>query len=126
MLKTILFTLICTLTFSAFAQAQHESFKQDKELEKAFIQKNFNQFISEPVTFIFDTLERQVTSAQLTDLMNTYVPKIKNTVIKKASETNNGYVQSFGMYKGDDALYYVRFTLNPLSGKLEEVVVEKN
>jgi hypothetical protein len=54
------------------------------------------------------------------------LPVINNTVLKKASETNNGYVQSFGLYKGDDALYYVRFNLNPLSGKLEEVVVEKN
>lgn len=108
------------------AQAEHESFKQDKELETALVQKNLTPFITEPVIFIFDTLERQVNAVDLQKLMKTYLPVVKNTVIKKASETNNGYVQTFGLYKADDALYYVRLTLNPLTAKLEEVVVEKN
>jgi hypothetical protein len=30
------------------------------------------------------------------------------------------------MYRDDDALYYIRFTLNQLSGKIEEVEVTKN
>jgi hypothetical protein len=125
-MKWILTLIIAFGSVTLMAQAQHEAFKQDKELEAAFLQKNLSAFIDEPVTFIFDTLERQVNAVELQQLMKTYVPTVKNSVIRKASETNNGFVQSFGLYKGDDALYYVRFTLNPLTSKLEEVVVEKN
>ncbi len=122
-----MYTLILAFaSVTAMAQAQHESFKKDKELEAALVKKDLSAFIDQPVTFVYDTLERQVNSAELEKMMKTYVPNVKNGVYKKASETNNGYVQSFGLYKGDDALYYVRFTLNPLTGKLEEVAVEKN
>lgn len=123
LLYTLLFAFAST---TAMAQAQHEAFKKDQELQTAFVNKDLSAFMDEPVTFIFDTLERQVNAAELQKLMKTYIPTVKNSVVKKASETNNGYVQSFGLYKGDDALYYVRFTLNPLTGKLEEVMVEKN
>jgi hypothetical protein len=125
-MKLIHTLVLVFASLTAMAQAQHEAFKKDKELEAAFVQKDLSAFIDQPVTFVFDTLERQVNSAELQKMMKTYVPNVKNGVIKKASETNNGYVQSFGIYKDEDALYYVRFTLNPLSGKLEEVAVEKN
>ncbi len=123
----LIYTLVLAFaSLTAMAQAQHEAFKKDKELEAALVKKDLSTFIDEPVTFVYDTLERQVNAAELQQLMKTYVPAVKNGVIRKASETNNGYVQSFGLYKGEDALYYVRFTLNPLTGKLEEVMVEKN
>jgi hypothetical protein len=125
-MKLIHTLVLVFASLTAMAQAQHEALKKDKELEAAFVQKDLSAFIDQPVTFVFDTLERQVNSAELQKMMKTYVPNVKNGVIKKASETNNGYVQSFGIYKDEDALYYVRFTLNPLSGKLEEVAVEKN
>ena len=126
-MKWIVTLMLAIASVTAMAQdAQHEAFKKDKELEAAFLQKNLSAFVDEPVTFVCDTLERQVNAVELQQLMKTYVPTVKNGVIKKASETNNGYVQSFGLYKGDDALYYVRFTLNPLTSKLEEVMVEKN
>jgi hypothetical protein len=126
-MKKILSTLgiICCSTL-LFAQTQYEAFKQDKELEMAIINYDMKAFITEPVTFICDTVERHVNAKDLSLLMKEYMPTIKKTVIKKASETNNGYVQSFGMYKEEDALYYIRLTLNPLTGKLEEVEVTKN
>jgi hypothetical protein len=126
MLKTTFFALFVILSFSVFAQAQYEPFKQDKELQAAFINKDLTPFISEPVLFICDTVESQANASQLADLMKKYIPKVKNAVIQKASETSNGYVQTYGMYKDDEALYYIRFTLNQLSGKLEEVEVTKN
>lgn len=127
-MKKILIYLSLSLAFNTviFAQAQHESFTKDKELQAALIKYDLKEFVDEPVLFTCDTIEQRADAAQLSLLMKTCLPVIKNTVVRKASETNNGYVQSFGLYKGDDALYYVRFNLNPLSGKLEEVVVEKN
>ncbi len=118
-------SILCSTTL-LFAQAQHDAFKQDKELQTALINYDLRAFVTEPVTFVCDTIERQVNAAQLSELMKKYIPSSKKIVIRKASEANNGYVQSFGLYKDEDALYYVRFTLNPLTSKLEEVVVEKN
>jgi len=128
MKKLLLSALAIIATTVVFAQTQqHESFKKDKELQEALLKFDLREFMDAPVNFVFDTLERQVTSAELTKLMKTYISTPKNTAFRKASETNNGYVQSFGLYtKDDDVLYYVRFTLNPLTSKLEEVVVEKN
>ncbi|MES2780101.1 MAG: hypothetical protein V4651_09430 [Bacteroidota bacterium] len=122
-LATALFFSLSTVLF---AQTQHEAFAKDKELHTGLLAYDLKEFVDEPVLFTCDTVEKKANAAQLAALMRTHLPVLKNTVIKKASETNNGYVQSFGMYQGDDALYYVRFTLNPLSGKLEEVVIEKN
>lgn len=126
MKKTWLTLSILFSTTFLFAQAQHDAFKKEKELQAAFVNYDMKSFVTEPVTFICDTMERQVNAAQLTSLMKKYIPNSKKIIIKKASEANNGYVQSFGLYKDEDALYYVRFTLNPLTSKLEEVVVEKN
>ncbi|MES2559890.1 MAG: hypothetical protein V4590_09135 [Bacteroidota bacterium] len=126
MKKLLIAALFLTLSFALFAQTQHDAFSKDKELHTALLKYDLKEFVDEPVLFTCDTIEKKANAVQLSLLMKTHLPVIKNTVIKKASETNNGYVQSFGMYKGDDALYYIRVTLNPLSGKIEEVVVEKN
>ena len=119
-------TLFFSISTALIAQTQYEAFGKDKELQAALIKYDLKEFVEGPVLFTCDTVEKKVNATQLALLMKTHLPVIKKTVIKKASETNNGFVQSYGMYDGDDALYYVRFTLNPLSGKLEEVVVEKN
>lgn len=127
-MKKIWLTLsfICSSVL-LFAQTAHGSFSQDKELETALLKYDMKEFVAEPVMFMSDTVERKVNTAELTVLMKMYFPPVKKTIVKKASETNNGYVQSFGMYNAeDDALYYIRFVLNPLTAKLEEVVVEKN
>ncbi len=128
MKKMILSAVLCMAVYTAvYAQAQHDAFAKDKELQTGLLKYDLKEFVDEPVLFTCDTVEKKVGAAELATLMKMYFPAtIKNTVIKKASETNNGYVQSFGLYQGDDALYYVRFNLNPLTGKLEEVVVEKN
>jgi hypothetical protein len=119
-------SLICSSIF-LFAQTQYGSFTQDKELETALHNYDMKAFVAEPVAFTCDTVERNVNAADLALLMKQYFPPVKKTTVKKASETNNGYVQSFGMYtQEDDALYYIRFVINPLTAKLEEVVIEKN
>lgn len=119
-------SFVCSSVF-LFAQAQHGSFTQDKELETALKNYDMKEFVSEPVAFTCDTVERNANAADLAILIKTYFPPVKKTIVKKASETNNGYIQSFGMYNSeDDALYYIRFVMNPLTAKLEEVVVEKN
>jgi hypothetical protein len=127
-MKKLLLTLslVCSGLF-LFAQTQHGSFAQDKELENALLNYDMKAFVTEPVMFTADTVERKVNAADLSILMKQYFPQVKKTVVKKASETNNGYVQSFGMYnQEEDALYYIRFVMNPLTAKLEEVVIEKN
>jgi hypothetical protein len=128
-MKTIVVTLLIILTACGVKAQQiqmHESFKQDKELKEAFLKFDLSTFMSDKTTFIFDTIEKDVTNKELANLMRDYIKIPKNGQIKKASETNNGYIQTFGVYKGEDAIYYVRFTLNPLNSKLEEVTVEKN
>lgn len=127
-MKKLFSIALILFSISAFAQEEHESFKKDAELKAAFMKLDMSTFMEEPVNFICDTVDKTPrTAAALNLLMKTYIPFPKNTHVQKASETNNGYVQSFGIYnKTDDALMYVRFTLNPISGKLEEVVVEKN
>jgi len=122
---TILFTLLL-LGIMAFGQAQHDAFLKDKELEQSMLKYDFKSFIDEPVLFISDTTERNLTSNELTAYLNFYLPKVKGASIKKASETNNGFIQTYGLYKQDDALYYIVLKLNPLSSKLEELVVDKN
>jgi hypothetical protein len=129
MKKILIAALASFILFSAKAQQiqMHESFKQDKELKDAFLKFDLTPFMSDKANFVFDTIEREVsTNKELVSLIKDYIRIPKNAQIKKASETNNGYIQTFGIYKGDDALYYVRFTLSPLTSKLEEVSVEKN
>lgn len=127
MKKILLSAVLFISAYTAVrAQTQHEAFAKDQELQAGLLKYDLKAFVDEPVLFTCDTLEKKVGAAELGALMKVYFPAIKNAVVKKASETNNGYVQSFGLYQGDDALYYVRFNLNPLTGKLEEVVVEKN
>lgn len=127
-MKKILFAFIFLCAIGAQAQEEHEAFKKDAELKSAFMRLDLSSFMESPVTVICDTLDRTVNSpSTLNDLLKTCIVFPKNTSVRKASETNNGYVQTFGIYnKHEDALMYVRFTLNPESGKLEEVMIEKN
>lgn len=126
-MRYIIFIALFGLTWSAQAQEMHDAFKQDAELKEAFMKLDMSIFMSEPVNFICDTIDKTVSNVtSLNNLMRQNILFPKNTQVKKASETNNGYVQTFGIYKNDDAIMYVRFTLNAETGKLEEVVVERN
>ncbi|MFA6261181.1 MAG: hypothetical protein WC760_06930 [Bacteroidia bacterium] len=127
-MKSLFFSLLFFGFFAANAQEEHEAFKKDAELKTAFMRLDLTAFMETPVNVICDTLDRTVnTPSSLNALMKTCVEFPKNSSVRKASETNNGYVQTFGIYnKAEDALMYVRFTLNPESGKLEEVMIEKN
>ena len=104
----------------------HESFQHDKELKAAFLKFDLTPFISDKTNFKIDTVEKVVNAKDLNNLMKEYILVPKNAQIRKASESNNGYTQTYGVYKGDDALTYVRFTLSQLDGSLQEVSVEKN
>lgn len=104
----------------------HESFQRDKELKTAVLKFDLTDFITDKTNFIIDTVEKIVNSKDLNRLMKEYIPMPKNAQIRKASECNNGYTQTFGVYKGDDALTYVRFTFSQETGELQEVAVEKN
>jgi hypothetical protein len=123
----VAFALFAFLGANAQQIQMHESFKQDKELKDAFMKFDLTPFLQDKANFVFDTIEREVsTNKELVSLIKDYIKIPKSSEIRKASETNNGYIQTFGIYKGDDALYYVRFTLSPITSKLEEVTVEKN
>jgi hypothetical protein len=127
MKKIVISVSILFFCLASQAQSQlHESFNKEKELKEAFVKFDMSSFFSEKTSFVCDTIEKEVNVTELNLLMKTYIPMPKNTQVRKASETNNGYIQTFGIYKGDDALYYIRFTLSPLNSKLEEVSVEKN
>ncbi|MEI6595108.1 MAG: hypothetical protein WCO28_06060 [Bacteroidota bacterium] len=133
-MKKIILSLIVSFVFIG-AKAQlnehsenelHESFQQDKELKAAVLKFDLSLFINDKTNFIVDTIEKIVNAKDLNRLMKEYIPLPKNSQIRKASESNNGYTQTYGVYKGDDALTYVRFTFSQETGILQEVAVEKN
>lgn len=129
-MKQILATLIiiCALSFTSFAQQMREfgAFKKEAELKSAFLKFDMSSFTKGKVLFVYDTLERAASVSELNNLMKSYISIPKKAVIKKASETNNGWIQTFGIYKDDDALMYIRFSISPETESLEEVFVEKN
>lgn len=133
-MKKFFLSLIVSFVFiSAKAQLNehsenelHESFQQDKELKAAVLKFDLTLFINDKTNFIVDTIEKIVNAKDLNRLMKEYIPLPKNSQIRKASESNNGYTQTYGVYKGDDALTYVRFTFSQETGILQEVAVEKN
>ena len=133
MKKIILSLIVSFLFIGAKAQLNehsenelHESFQQDKELKAAILKFDLTLFINDKTNFIVDTIEKIVNAKDLNRLMKEYIPLPKNSQIRKASESNNGYTQTYGVYKGDDALTYVRFTFSQETGILQEVAVEKN
>lgn len=125
-MKYLLVLFIAFNCLSLQAQELHDAFTKDAELEASLKKYDLSAFVSEPVNFICDTVDKTATAQELNVYLNLYLPRVKNSIIRKASETNNGFVQTYGLYKQEDALYYIVLKLNPLSGKLEEVVVEKN
>ncbi len=129
MKKVTLAFIITAFFFASNAQTQiqmHGSFAKDKELQDAILKFDMAPFVKDNVVFVFDTIEREVPLKELNSLLKSNLHVPKNGLIKKASETNNGYVQTYGIYKNDDAIVYIRFTMNQISGMLEEVSVEKN
>ena len=133
MKKFISTIIVSLLFFGAKAQLNehseselHESFQRDKELKAAVLKFDLSIFINDKTNFVVDTIEQMVNSKDLNKLMKEFIPLPKNSQIRKASESNNGYTQTFGVYKGDDALTYVRFTFSQETGALQEVSVEKN
>lgn len=123
-ITTLLFVLI--ISISGWAQTQYEAFNRDADLNNCIKTFDFTTFIDKEVTFTFDTLERQTDAAGLMALMKQYVVVEKKAVLKKAAETNNGYLQTFGIYKNDVAVIFIRFEFDPESMKLKEVFLEKN
>ena len=123
-----IFLLLFTFTsVIGFAQTMYGSFTKEAELMEAMSNYDYTKLVNSNVLFSYDTLETEVNLADLNALMRKYVILDKNTKIKKAAETNNGYVQTMGFYnKNEDALMYVRFEFSPLDGKLKEVYLEKN
>jgi hypothetical protein len=123
-----IFLLLFTFTsVIGFAQTMYGSFTKEAELMEAMSNYDYTKLVNSNVLFSYDTLETEVNLAVLNALMRKYVILDKNTKIKKAAETNNGYVQTMGLYnKNEDALMYVRFEFSPLDGKLKEVYLEKN
>lgn len=125
-MKLAFVMLFCNSIFAQTQMKEYDSFKKEHELKTAFLKLDMTAFAQDNVVFVCDTIERQVKPSELNDLMRTHVRIPRNTQIKKASETNNGWVQTFGIYKDDDAIMYIRFTINPDNEKLVEVNVEKN
>lgn len=123
----LLFTLL-TVSF-AKAQATHEWFQQEAALLTALQRYDMTPFVTttQPVTFVTDTSSKEVNNAiELNALMRIHIPQPKNSVLRKASDANNGYTQTFGIYVKEDAVYYIVCNMNPLTGKLEEMIVSKN
>ena len=133
MIKLAFICILSLLAVAAYAQTEddhntetYESFKQDKELKAAIVKLDLTAFATGPIKFMVDTVEKVVSVADIHKYMKRYISVPKNAQIRKASESNNGYSQTFGIYKGDDAITYVRVTLSQVDGTLEEIAVEKN
>lgn len=125
--KCIFLVLFTFTSVIGFAQTMYGSFTKEAELMEAMSNYDYTKLVNSNVLFSYDTLEIEVNPADLNALMRKYVILDKNIKIKKAAETNNGYVQTMGLYnKNEDALMYVRFEFSPLDGKLKEVYLEKN
>ncbi len=130
-MKKILLSAAGMLAFglsATLAQEFHDSFKKEAELKQAFVKMDMTEFLDQEVNFVCDSIDRPIKKQEVTFRMkqNIAFPKKQKYEIKKASETNNGYVQTYGIYVGEDAVYYVRFNLNPLTSKLEEIKIERN
>lgn len=123
-LITILVALATAIT--GWSQTQFEAFNRDNDLNNSLKTFDFSSFIDQEVTFTFDTLERKTDAAGLMVLMKQFVVVDKKAILKKAAETNNGYLQTFGVYKNDIATLFIRFEFDPESMKLKEVFLEKN
>jgi hypothetical protein len=125
--KYFLLIVFLVLSLAGFAQTLYGSFAKEAELMEAMTKYDFSKLTNENVIFSYDTIQADVNVTQLNALMRKYVVVDKNTQIKKAAETNNGYVQTLGLYnKQEDALMYVRFEFSSLDGKLKEVQLENN
>ncbi|MFI5221199.1 MAG: hypothetical protein ACHQK8_02655, partial [Bacteroidia bacterium] len=95
-------------------------------LRAAFLRFDMTPFVKGPINFVCDTVQQTVEVKELNRLIRRHVKIPRNAQILKASESNNGYTQTYGVYKGDDAILYITFTLNQENGILEEVDVETN
>jgi hypothetical protein len=127
MKKLLLALFILPAAFVCMAQnTLYESFNRDAELMEALKQYNFNGFITDPVTFTYDTLERTLTAEQVNQWMKLYFKPEKKSIVKKAAETNNGYTQTYGIYKDDIAVLFARFEFYQENMMLKEIVLERN
>jgi hypothetical protein len=127
MKKLLLALFILPAAFVCMAQnTLYESFNRDAELMEALKQYNFNGFITDPVTFTYDTLERTLTAEQVNQWMKLYFKPEKKSIVKKAAETNNGYTQTYGIYKDDIAIMFARFEFYQENMMLKEIVLERN
>jgi hypothetical protein len=127
-MKKVIVTAIAVSTFYlVHAQnTQYAAFNRDKELELAIQRYDFKSFISENVTFTYDTLERNFNADGINQLMKQYFIVDKKSVVKKAAETNNGYTQTYGIYKNDIAVMYIRFEFDQETMMLKEITLERN
>ena len=98
-------------------------FNKEKELRSAIFKSDFSKLINGSVTFSINNKEKIVNASEINRLIKKYMPKDAN--IRKSSETNNGYTQIYGAYKGYDALVYLTLTFN-MDGELTDVTVDKN
>ncbi|MFN4971620.1 MAG: hypothetical protein ACK45I_03665 [Bacteroidota bacterium] len=127
MKKLLLALFLLPAAFVCMAQnTLYESFNRDAELMEALKQYNFNGFITDPVTFTYDTLERTLTAEQVNQWMKLYFKPEKKSIVKKAAETNNGYTQTYGIYKDDIAVLFARFEFYQENMMLKEIVLERN
>ncbi|MEI6507197.1 MAG: hypothetical protein WCO54_01855 [Bacteroidota bacterium] len=129
MKNIIIILLLSVISFGSKAQHQlklYDSFKKDAELKEAILKFDMTPFMADKANFVCDTVVRVVDLVEMNKLLRKYLHLPKNAQLKKASESNNGYTQTFGIYKDDDAISYIRFTISQTEGTLEEVFVEKN
>ena len=103
----------------------HGAFSEDKELKTAIHRCDFSKLSNngKVSVVIEDKKEKVVTIPELNKIVKKYMPK--DAFIKKSSETNNGYTQAYGAYKGYDALVYFTFIFD-VDGVLMEVDIDKN
>jgi hypothetical protein len=127
MRKLIITLVSIALSSFAYAQQMHEAFKKETELMMAVKSFDYSALAADVVVFEFDTLHQEVDVAGLNKLIKNYLVPGKQQTFRKAAETNNGYIQTIGLYtKTDDAVMYIRFEFDPLTSKLIEVVLERN
>ncbi len=126
-------TYVSLMLFCGVLFAQQEdmtwfdAFQKDKELRAALLRHDLKPFFKNSVTYVNNNIEKEIKSVEeLNKLLAKDTKLPKNAVIKKVSETNSGWIQTFGIYRGDDPLTFIRFTLNPATGMLDEVTIERN
>jgi hypothetical protein len=134
----VLFLFMVLLVYPFVSSAQNnneyeedikefEYFKNIAPLREALKKRDLAPYLATEVLWISETNEVSVSAHEANTLLKSTIKLPPKYTIKQASETNHGYVQTFGIYGADEvAIYFVALRINMQTKKVEEIRVTIN